>query len=55
MRIAVLKGSPNVNGSSNMLADNFIKGASNEFSRTVGETVAKAVYEAAIASGVARI
>ena len=27
MRIAVLKGSPNVNGSSNMLADNFIKGA----------------------------
>lgn len=27
MRIAVLKGSPNINGSSNMLADNFIRGA----------------------------
>ena len=27
MRIAVLKGSPNINGSSNMLADSFSKGA----------------------------
>ena len=27
MKIAVLKGSPNMNGSSNMLADNFISGA----------------------------
>lgn len=27
MKIVVLKGSPNINGSSNMLADNFIKGA----------------------------
>ncbi len=27
MKILVLKGSPNINGSSNMLADNFIKGA----------------------------
>ena len=28
MKIVVLKGSPNSNGSTNMLADNFIKGAS---------------------------
>ena len=27
MKIIVLKGSPNINGSSNLLADNFIKGA----------------------------
>ena len=27
MKISVLKGSPNINGSSNMLADNFAKGA----------------------------
>ena len=27
MKIAVLKGSPNINGSSNMLAENFIEGA----------------------------
>ena len=27
MKIIVLKGSPNINGSSNMLADNFIMGA----------------------------
>ena len=27
MKILVLKGSPNINGSSAMLADNFIKGA----------------------------
>ena len=30
MKIAVLKGSPNINGSSNLLAKNFIKELKNQ-------------------------